>query len=114
MTSHWVRPSSYQSLSCVDATTSASGTLGGRTWANIVPDIAPGEHAHRPGFAPTVLTVGVAQLVLCFPGVYAKQFVSPLDVPIIVVLLYTNLVLERYLLTASRKLVAAAFFADIF
>ena len=75
MTSHWVRPSSYQSLSCVDATTSASGTLGGRTWANIVPDIAPGEHAHRPGVAPAVLTVGVAQLVLCFPRVYAKQFV---------------------------------------
>ena len=69
-----------------------------------MPDIAPGEHAHRPGFAPAVLTVGVAQLVLCFPRVYAKQFVSPLDVPIIVVLLHTNLVLERYLLTASRKL----------
>ncbi len=76
-----------------------------------MPDIAPGEHAHRPGFAPAVLTVGVAQLVLCSPGVYAKQFVSPLDVPIIVVLLHTNLVLERYLLTASRKLLSAALFA---
>ena len=69
-----------------------------------MPDIAPGEHTHRPGVAPAVFTVGVAQLVLCFLGVYAKQFVSPLYVPKIVVLLYTNLVLERYLLTASRKL----------
>ena len=69
-----------------------------------MPDIAPGEHTHRPRLAPAVPTVGVAQLVLCSPRVYAKQFVSPLDVPIIVVLLHTNLVLERYLLTASRKL----------
>ena len=69
-----------------------------------MPDIAPGEHTHRPRVAPAVSTVGVSQLVLCFAGVYAKQFVSPLHVPKIVVLLYTNLVLERYLLTASRKL----------
>jgi hypothetical protein len=78
-----------------------SGEGHGPTSCRTLP---PGEHAHRPGVAPAVLTVGVAQLVLCSPGVYAKQFVSPLDVPIIVVLLHTNLVLERYLLTASRKL----------
>jgi hypothetical protein len=85
-----------------------SGEGHGPTSCRTLP---PGEHAHRPRVAPSVPTVGVAQLVLCSPGVYAKQFMSPLDVPKIVVLLCTDLVLERYLLTASRKLLAAASFA---